>query len=311
MIRNVTASIHQRLLNVAREEGRPFNEVLQYYGLQRFLYRLAKSEYRDRFVLKGALMLAAWDSPVTRPTRDIDLLGRIENLPETVADAMRDICEVAMGEDGLRFDGENVSAERIIEGASYAGVRVRFTGYLGAARIPMQIDVGFGDALVPEATEVELPTILDLPPTVLLGYSRESVIAEKLQIMVALGELNSRMKDFYDVWLLATRYAFEGSVLVEAISATFSRRNTPVALPIVALGERFADEEREVAWRAFVRRNRLTQPETLGEALQVIRVFLHPVMSAVAEQRGFAREWAPGGPWGVVELGKSQRMCRD
>jgi len=172
-------------------------------------------------------MLTAWDSPITRPTGDIDLLGRIENLPETVADAMRDICEIAAGEDGLRFDGENVSAKRIVEGASYAGVQVRFTGYLGAARIPMQIDVGFGDALVPEATEVELPTILDLPPTVLLGYSRESAIAEKLQVMIALGELNSRMKDFYDVWLLATRHAFEGYVLSEAIRATFAgeRRN--------------------------------------------------------------------------------------
>ena len=242
---NIAASIHRRLLNVARAEGRPFNELLQHYGLQRFLYRLSKSEYGDRFILKGALMLTAWDSSITRPTRDIDLLDHIENLPETVAGAMRDICEVAVGEDGLCFDGESVSAERIIEGASYAGVRVRFTGYLGAARIPMQIDVGFGDALVPEATEVQLPTILDLPPTVLLGYSRESVIAEKLQIMVALGELNSRMKDFYDVWLLATRHAFEGFVLSEAVRATFARRKTSIELPVIALDEAFADLRRE------------------------------------------------------------------
>jgi len=210
---------------------------------------------------------------------------------------MRDICEIAAGEDGLRFDGENVSAKRIVEGASYAGVQVRFTGYLGAARIPMQIDVGFGDALVPEATEVELPTILDLPPTVLLGYSRESAIAEKLQVMIALGELNSRMKDFYDVWLLATRHAFEGYVLSEAIRATFARRNTSIELPLIALDKAFADFRRETQWRAFLRRNRLSEPETLREATRVIAAFSLPILSAIADERPYSGHWQLGGPW--------------
>ncbi len=297
MTRNIPASIHQRLLNHSRSQGRLFNEVLQYYALNRFLYRLGQSSYRERFILKGALMLAAWASPITRPTRDIDLLGHIQNLPETVAEAMRSVCALEVEEDGLRFDEESLSAERIIEGTSYVGVRVRFTGYLGTARIPMQIDVGFGDVLVPEPIEVELPSVLDLPPTVVLGYSRESAIAEKLQIMVALGEINSRLKDFYDIWLLASQYGFTGLLLARAIRATFARRNTPLVLPIAALGEAFADDRREIQWRAFLRRSRLQEPETLREAICVIASFVSPVLSAMADERPFEDHWEPGGPW--------------
>lgn len=297
MTSNIPASIHRRLLNRARIEGRPFNEVLQYYALNRFLYRLGQSDYRDRFILKGALMLVAWNSPTTRPTRDIDLLGHVRNLPETVAEAMRGICTLAVTEDGLHFDGGSLSAEQIIEGASYVGVRVRFVGYLGNARIPMQIDVGFGDALVPAPIEVELPSILDVPPAVLLGYTRESAIAEKLQIMVALGEVNSRLKDFYDIWLLATRYAFSGSLLAQAIRATFTHRHTPIALPIAALDEAFASAERETQWRAFLRRNRLDEPETLREAVRVLAFFVLPALSAMADGRPFVGRWEPGGPW--------------
>jgi predicted nucleotidyltransferase component of viral defense system len=295
--RNIAASVHQRLLNYAHATGRPFNEVLQYYALNRFLYRLGQSDYRDRFILKGALMLVAWDSPVTRPTRDIDLLGHVRNLPETVAEAMRSICALAMEEDGLRFNTRGLSAQRIIEGASYVGVRVRFTGYLGNARIPMQIDVGFGDALVPAPMEVQIPYILDLPPTVLLGYARESVIAEKLQIMVALGEINSRLKDFYDLWLLASGYAFSGPLLAQAIRATFTHRSTPIALPIIALDESFANPARETQWRAFLRRNRLDEPQTLRETIRVIAPFALPILATITNGGPFEARWEPGGPW--------------
>jgi len=241
---DLAASIHRRLLNRARDEGRPFVEVLQYYALQRFLYRLGASRHSRSFVLKGALMLVAWQSPVTRPTRDIDLLGRMANTVDEVTDAIREVAAVPSPEDGLRFDPASAVGERITEGAGYAGVRVRFAGYLGKARIPMQIDVGYGDAVVPEPTAIRLPSMLGLAPADLQGYTRESAIAEKLQVMLALGEINSRTKDYYDIWLLASAYSFEGAPLAAAIKATLARRNTRIVLPAPGLEEAYADAPR-------------------------------------------------------------------
>ena len=299
MTRDVAASVRQRLLNHARAEGRPFNEVLQYFALERFLYRLGRSSYRRQFVLKGALMFTVWQSPFPRPTRDIDLLGHLDNAVEHVVSAVQAICREPAPEDGLRFDAENIAGERIIEAANYEGVRVRFTAYLGAARIPMQIDVGFGDPLVPGPSLVRLPTILDFPPPELQGYSRESAIAEKFQIMVYMGEVNSRMKDFYDVWLLATNFDFDGSILAQAIRETFRCWQTSLPLTPVAFSDGFAqDREKQVQWNAFIRRHRLEEtPVTLRGAIQVIAAFLQPVIQALSEGRRFDRRWSPGGPW--------------
>jgi len=300
VIRNVAASVHQQLLNYARAEGRPFNEVLQYFALERFLHRLGRSPQRGQFVLKGALMLTVWQSPFSRPTRDIDLLGRMNNSVEQVVAAIQAICQEPVDEkDGLRFDVESVTGERIIEAADYAGVRVRLTAYLGTARIPMQIDVGFGDPLVPDPSPVQLPTILDFPPPELQGYSRESAIAEKLQAMVYLGEINSRMKDFYDIWLLATNFDFDGSVLAQAIRETFHWRQTAFLANPVAFSDGFSqDSEKQAQWAAFVRRLRLEDaPTTLREAVQTIATFLQPVIRALSEGQSFDRRWSAGGPW--------------
>jgi hypothetical protein len=297
--RNVAASVRQRLLNHARAEGRPFNEVLQYFALERFLYRLGRSPYRRQFVLKGALMFTVWQSPLPRPTRDIDLLGRLDNSVEQVVAAIQAICQEPAPQDGLRFATESVLGERIIEAANYAGVRVRFTAYLGQARIPMQIDVGFGDPLVPGPSLVRLPTILDLPSPELQGYSRESAIAEKLQVMVYLGEVNSRMKDFYDVWLLASHFDFDGPILAQAIRETFRWRQTPLPPSPVAFSDAFArDPEKQAQWAVFIGRHRLQDtPATLHEAVQVIAAFLQPVIQALLEGQRFDRQWPAGGPW--------------
>jgi hypothetical protein len=299
MTQNIAASVRQRLLNHARAEGRPFNEVLQYFALERFLYRLGRSPHRHQFVLKGALMFTVWRSPFPRPTRDIDLLGRLDNTVEHVVAAIQAICQEPVLEDGLHFAAESVLGERIIEAANYEGVRVRFTAYLGTARIPMQIDVGFGDPLVPGPSLVRLPTILDFPPPELQGYSRESAIAEKLQVMVYLGEVNSRMKDFYDIWLLATHFDFDGSILARAIRETFRWRQTTLPLTPVAFSDAFAqDREKQAQWVAFIRRHRLEEtPVTLYEAIQVIAAFLQPVIQALSEGQHFDRRWSPGSPW--------------
>jgi Nucleotidyl transferase AbiEii toxin, Type IV TA system len=188
--RNIGASIRQRLLNRARESGRPFSEVLQYFAIERFLYRLTKSEHADKFILKGALMLAAWKAPLLRPTMDIDVLGRTANDMEAILTIVKDICAVAVQpEDGLVFNAANVQGERIAEAAEYEGVRVRFRATLDAARLTMQLDIGFGDVVVLAAIPTTYPTILDLPAPHLLGYSRESAVAEKFEAMVKLGEL--------------------------------------------------------------------------------------------------------------------------
>jgi len=301
MTQNVAASVRQRLLNHARAEGRPFNEVLQYFALERYLYRLGRSPYRHLFVLKGALMFTVWQSPFPRPTRDIDLLGRLDNTIEHVVSTIQAICQESAPEDGLRFAAESLVGERIVEAANYAGVRVRFAAYLGTARIPMQIDVGFGDPLVPGPSPVRLPTILDFPPPELQGYSRESAIAEKLQIMVYMGEVNSRMKGFYDVWLLATHFDFDGPVLAQAIHETFRWRQTTLSLTPVAFTDAFAqNREKQTQWLAFIRRHRLEEkemPATLHEALQVIAPFLQPVIQALSKGQRFDRHWSPGGPW--------------
>jgi len=301
MTRNVVASVHQRLLNCAKAGGRPFNEVLQYFALERFLYRLGCSPYSHQFVLKGALMFTVWQSPFSRPTRDIDLLGRLDNSVEHIVSTIQAICQEPAPEDGLRFADESLVGERIIEAANYEGVRVRFAAYLGTARIPMQIDIGFGDPLVPGPTPIRLPTVLDFPPPELQGYSRESAIAEKLQIMVYMGEVNSRMKDFYDVWLLANHFDFDGSILAQAIHETFHWRQTALSPTPVAFSDGFAqDPEKQTQWIAFIRRHRLEEkemPATLHEALQVIAPFLQPVIQALSEGQRFDRRWSPGGPW--------------
>jgi hypothetical protein len=297
--KNVAASIHQRLLNHARANGRPFNEVLQYFALERFLYRLGCSPFRQQFVLKGALMLTAWQSPYARPTRDIDLLGRTDNAVEHIVSTFQVICRETAPEDGLVFDADSVAGESIIEAAGYAGVRVRFAAHLGKARIPMQIDIGFGDPVVPAPSPVKLPTILDLPVPELQGYTRESMIAEKVQMIVYLAEVNSRMKDFYGVWWLATHFDFDGSLLAQAIHETFQWRQTPLSLTSVAFSGRFTkDETKQGQWRAFIRRLRLDDaPSTLSEATENIAAFILPVFQALVEQEHFDQYWQPGGPW--------------
>jgi len=304
---NVAASVHQRLLNRAHAMGRPFNELLQYFVLERFLYRLGHSPHARDFVLKGALMFDVWQGPFARPTRDVDLAGHTENSVEHVVAIVQEICQEPVAEDdGLLFQTESIHGERITEAAEYQGVRVQVMARLGPARIPIQIDVGFGDPLVPGSTLVRLPALLDFPPPELQGYSRESAIAEKFQAMVYLGEINSRMKDFYDIWLLTMHGAFDGPILAQAIRATFEHRQTALLARPVALTPAFAERgDKQAQWRAFILR--LTgggdrhptdeEPPLLAEAVLAIAAFLSPVTSASIAGQPFEQHWLAGGPW--------------
>jgi hypothetical protein len=299
MTSNVAASVRGRLTNLAKASHRPFQEVLQHYGLERLLYRLAQSPHCSRFLLKGALLLSAWNAPVTRPTRDIDLLGYAENDVAVMEAMFREICEVDVVDDGLRFDATTLVGRRIKEDADYQGVRLTFLAFLEKARIPIQIDIGFGDVVNPGAEERNYPTLLDLPAPHLRMYPRETVIAEKFEAMVQLGTLNTRMKDFFDIWLLATQFDFTGPLLAQAIDNTFANRGTPLDANPIALTPSFtAADSTQKQWTAFVKRSQLDDaPKTLDDARERLRSFLLPVATALLAAQRFTATWAAPGPW--------------
>lgn len=295
--RNIPASIRQRILNRAKSDRRPFNELLQYYAMERFLYRLSQSAHADRFILKGALMLRVWHAPEFRPTKDIDMLGRTSNEEADIIAQTRDILTVDVEADGLAFDPDSIRAERITKEADYEGIRIRFLGALGSARIHMQIDIGFGDVVYPEPEELELPTMLNSPAPRLLCYSRESTIAEKFEAMVKLGVLNSRMKDFYDIWLLSRQFDFDGAKLTKAIRLTFKRRGTALPAVIEAFTEPFISAK-QIQWAAF--RKRLGQnhvPTSFKEITAQVDRFLSPIVSPHTEEKPKPTKWAAPGPW--------------
>lgn len=298
--KNVPASVRQRLLDIARDTGRPFGELFRYYAMERFLYRLSISPAGRKFVLKGALMLVAWKAPVSRPTMDIDLLARMENRIEDIASAIRMACSQSVEpEDGLFFDKDSISGERIAEDADYEGVRIRLQGNLGNARIALRIDVGFGDVVTPRPVLIHYPVILEMPAPHLLGYTRESVIAEKFHAMVKLGILNSRMRDYFDVWLLSRQFAFDGNHLALAIRKTFARRRTIVPSLPTALSDSFSGDPLKITqWKAFLRKNRLPMaPAELREVVRDLSAFLGPIAEALSAKEMFQGTWRPPGPW--------------
>ncbi len=250
--------MHQLLLNKARHTNRPFNELLQYYVMERFLYRLSKSPHAPKFILKGALMFTAWNLEPYRPTMDIDLLGKVSNRVDSILAITKEICAQSVESDGLTFNPATVKGARIAEGANYEGVRVRFHAILGRARVTQQLDIGFGDVVVPGPQSIEYPTILDSPAPKLRGYSKESIVAEKFESLVTLGILNSRMKDYFDIWSLSRQFDFDGQALGNAIAKTFSNRGTTIVPDPVGLTVRFADDpSKKAQWRGFIRKSRL------------------------------------------------------
>lgn len=290
---NVSASVRQRLLNRSKADKRPFNELLQYYAMERFLYRLSVSSHAEHFILKGALMLRVWKSPELRATMDIDLLGRTGNEEDNIVSQIRDIINVETDADGLIFDLDSIKTELITEEADYEGIRVRFISTLGTARINMQIDIGFGDIVYPEPVRAELPCMLDTAVPLLLCYSRESAIAEKLEAMVKLGRLNSRMKDFYDLWLLSRQFQFELNTLAKAVRLTFAQRGTVLNRRIDAFSVEFADS-RQTLWTAFRKRLKQEQvPSDFKVIVSDLKLFLEPVIIAVSDDM----IWRPAGPW--------------
>jgi hypothetical protein len=253
------ASIKHRLLNLARERHDEFQLVLTRYALERLLYRLGSSRYADQFVVKGALLFSLWEGSPHRATRDLDLLGYGPNDVERLQEIFRDLCRLPIQGDGLLFAADTVHGAPIREDQEYGGIRIQLLAMLGKAQIPLLIHIGFGDAITPAPDEVTFPTLLDLPAPHVRAYPRETVVAEKFEAMVRLGMANSQMKDFYDLWILAKEFVFEGALLSRALAATFARRGTPLpsAVPLPLSPEFYEANAKQAQWQGFLRKGRL------------------------------------------------------
>lgn len=282
--RNLAASIRDRLLNKARAEKLDYNLLLTRYALERMIYRLSISAERDRFLLKGALLFDLWFDVPHRPTHDADFLGfGSAEIPQVEA-VFRDICRIEV-DDGIVFDPDSVKAAEIRKEANYAGVRVTLMGMLDKARCPVQADIGFGDAVEPGPDEVDYPVLLaEMPAPHLRVYPRYTVVAEKLEALTSLGMLNSRMKDYFDLWVLMRYSEFDMQILIRAVAATFDRRQTrvPNGVP-VGLSEEFANDPlKKKQWNAFLRKNSIA-PKPLSEVVTDLRDFLMPVLASAGQ----------------------------
>lgn len=299
-VRDVAASVRQRLLKLSRERGEDFQLILNHYAVERLLYRLGQSAYNQQFVLKGAMLFSVWGGGPHRPTRDLDLLGHGHNHVADVEQVFWEICHTRVEDDGIEIDPTSIHGEEIQGNDEYEGVRISLITYLAGARINLQVDVGFGDLVVPDPEMVSYPVLLDFPEPRVRAYPREAVVAEKYQAMVQLGIANSRMKDFHDLWELAQRFEFIGDRLAQAIQATFERRRTPlpIELPLALTADFHDDTTKREQWRAFLVKGRLEgSPGELREVTVFLVPFLMPPTLALVDSCRFEGFWPPGGPW--------------
>ena len=275
-------SVRQRLLNIAQRDNTDFQMVLTRYGLERFLYRLGRSPHRSTYVLKGAFLFYAWQQEVGRPTRDLDLLGHGSPDIRRLEGVITDIATAEVEADGLDFRPETIRGEAIREAALYDGIRLRLVADLGKTRIPLQVDIGFGDAAGPSAVELAYPTLLDQDAPRILTYRPEFVVAEKLEAMVALGDINTRLKDYYDLWRISRTMSLPREDLIVAVRATFSRRGTEIPTEVPSgLADGFADAPRSRMWTAFIARNGLDAGgASLVEAVRELRFLYWPLIKA-------------------------------
>ena len=308
MATNKAASIRQKLLNLSRERGESFDFVLQQYAIQRLLYRLSVSEYHDQFLLKGAMLFSVWTGDLHRPTKDIDLLGFGSNDIDVLVNDFKIICATE-ADDGLIFDIESIQGVLIKEDSLYQGVRVTGFAHLEKAKIGLQVDIGFGDAVTPNARLATIPSFLDSPAPIMKIYPVYTVIAEKFHAMVSLGLFNSRIKDFYDIWMIAIHglqegdfllggdaldgTALDGTLLVSAIRSTFNRRNTVMSTEMLSVftAEFMQDKNKHRQWNAFLNKNRIVSDQSFENIQQGLRRFLEPAYQAAALGAEYPFKW--------------------
>ena len=297
-IKDMVSSVRNRLLELARRKNRPFDEILVLYGLERFLFRLSQSAYKDQFILKGGLLIYGMALSEARPTKDIDLLGLTQYSVEAVSELVKDIGKIEFN-DGMNYDFSRLTHETMAPDTEYPGIRLKFVGKLGNTRIPMQLDIGFGDVVVPDVKEMVFPTILDMEAPTILAYAIETIVAEKFEAALDLADLNSRMKDFYDLWVLSQKYSFDGRSLQEAITATCKRRGTIIRSDAeIFLTEFSRNFDINTQWTAFINKGPMDNtPDDFSRLMVALHDFLFPVATACESKDEFNLKWPPGGPW--------------
>ena len=297
---NLAASVAARLLNRAKQSGDDYQTLLTGYCFERFLYRLGTSSVRDRFVLKGAMLLRVWSDQPYRATRDLDLLHLGDGSFDAIRDDIRTICLTPVEPDAVVFDTDAVRIEAIRAEDEYAGIRATLPTRCGTARLTLQIDMGLGDSVWPTPRLSAYPVLLDLPAPEVFVYPREAVVAEKLEAIVVLGDRNSRIKDFFDLHHLASRFEFDRATLAEAVRRAFERRRTPIPAeePIGLTRAYWENPSRPTQVRAFARRAGLAVPGAPGdEFVQLLGTFLLPILDDLRRDVRQEGIWHPGGPW--------------
>ena len=285
-------SVKARLKQIAVRESKPFDFLLVHYFTERMIYRISISPYAENFILKGGMLLYTMLGNDARTTKDIDFLAKnISNTPEDIAVVVRTICSIDAN-DAVNFDLDSIKAEPIREGADYEGVRIKITGYLDRTRHVLQFDAGFGDVVIPKPVTLEYPTLLDMERPLIQAYSQESIIAEKFEAMLALSEVNSRMKDFYDIYTLSLRFSYKGMVLYKAIRETLKHRGTPLVISPSVFTDEFANmKEKQALWKAFQKRIRETDDPGFTSTMELIKKFLKPVYLAILSEKEWRKQW--------------------
>lgn len=285
-------SVKDRLKNQAVSSGKSMQEALIAYGLERTVYRLSISEYKERFTLKGGIFLyALFDGEFARVTRDIDLLAK--NMSNSAED-MRSVFERIFSiecDDALRYDLSSLEVVNITEFKDYHGVNVSIMAYLDRTRVPVSIDIGFGDVIYPERVTMEFPVLLEMDPPEIYAYSIYSVISEKFEAIVSLGDANSRYKDFYDIYILGDRYELDGNLLKEAVRETFEHRKTGFG-DIFAFDNGFITSEiHQSRWKAFLKKKKAFVNAELEEVILMIKTLLVPIVDSIVSDTGFETVW--------------------
>jgi len=297
---NLEASVTARLLNRAKSSGDDYQTLLTNFCFERFLYRLGVSQLSDRFILKGAMLLRVWSDQPYRATRDLDLLRRGDGSFDAIRDDIRSVCAAPVVPDAVEYDVDSLEIEAIRADDEYAGARATLPARCGSARLMLQIDIGVGDAVWPAAKRCVYPTLLDFAAPEILAYPREAVVAEKFEAMVVLGDRNSRIKDFFDLYYLANESHFDRVILSESVRRTFARRQTPIpqSAPIALTPEYWKNPSRPAQMRAFARRAGLRLSDVSEEnLLNLLTLFLSPILSDLQLEQQRQGVWRPGGPW--------------
>jgi predicted nucleotidyltransferase component of viral defense system len=295
--KNIPASIKARLLNISKERKENFVLTLNRYSTERLLYRIGISDYKDNFILKGARLLSVYFHDVYRPTKDIDLLGTDNFNLDRMKMIIQAICRIQCPEDGIYFDPKTVSLEDIQEQNAYHGMRVKLIGYLENTKLPLQVDIDFGDAVFPKSKIIQVPTMLNMPSPSIFAYPIESIIAEKLEILISLGIANSRLKDYYDLYMVFGEYELRAKNILKSVKATFGQRKTaiPSELPPALTRDFYSNQSKKRQWTSFLKR--INTDLELEPVVSRIAIFFTPFLHHNSE-RGFPyTKWSTAGKW--------------